>query len=468
MDPIVEESPGDVEATRLVPPAAETDTAPEPAFRITFEDDDDEGQFVLMLRMCHGCMAVYLVTTAVTICSSNYTAHPGANIDAVLLASDILTIDVTSCFFVMSGFVATYVYSSVGGNAWRRIRARLVAQVFGNMWLSTTLVLFFGSIDKLVKNRFYLHDVLLTLFEGVSGVRLLDTRQGVIFPHSFNVSLWPVQAFVWCLLSVHGTYHTNDFIRRRFGELANYVICVIAGCGITLFTFFGMLHSDTNVFYANATSVMYRTLEFNLGIHFFYLAEKEASFVMSCTRMLAQCSPITYLVFLATWWSEVGEVVERRPGQTCLRLYPRNSCLRDHHVFLLRGCVLGLTMLSTVAPTSPFKPGKPGPGAVDAAVRSVNISATAVALSWPVYVIIQLIFKISFSDALVFENSALISFMMPVFLYGTSMLYTVSLQELATDQVEDFAAVIAKRARVLHETVCGSVLASQDEPGNAA
>ena len=429
--------------------------------RIKFEDSSDESRFVHMVRMCHWCVVIYLVTTAVTVSSSNYMSFEGSNIDVILLATDIITIDVTSCFFVIGGFVSMYVYSSAGLESWKFLCARVVAQIFGNMWLSLLLVVFFGSIDKFMKERFHAHDIALTVLEGVTGLRVLDTRQSVSSPHSLNVSLWPVQSFVWCLMSVHGTYKTNEFIRKRFGELANFIIGVMALCGITLFTLFAMMNSDTNVFYANATSVMYRMLEFNLGIHYYYLAEKESPIVVSCTRMLAQCSPAVYLLFAATWWSEIGVVVKREPGQTCLRLYPRNTCLKDHHVFLLRGCVLGLTMLSTVSASSPLQLAAPAAGAVQSAVESMKVGSTAVALSWPVYIFIQLVFKVSFSDELVFENSALVSFMMPAFLYGGSMIYTQGLQNMATDYVDEIGAGIARQTRGFYQGICGSVLEPQ-------
>tara|TARA_B100001758_G_scaffold133848_2_gene115232 strand:+ start:5543 stop:6967 length:1425 start_codon:yes stop_codon:yes gene_type:complete len=434
---------------------------------IKFEDGSDESRFVHMLKMCHGCVLAYLVTTAVTISSSKYTAREGANIDAILLACDVMTIDITSCFFVLGGFMAMYVYSSVGWESWKYLSARVVAQIFGDMWLSTLLILFVGSIDKVTKNRFYVHDVALTILEGVTGLRILDTKQSVSSPHTMNVSMWPVQSFVFCLLSVHGTFKTNEFIRRKFGDLANLIITVMALCGIFLFTLFAMMNRDTNIFYANATSVMYRMLEFNLGIHYFYLAEKESSIVVSCTRMLAQCSPAVYILFAATWWSEIGEVVERRPGQTCLRLYPRNTCLQDHHVFLLRGCVLGLTMLSTVSVSAPFQLATPAPGATGRAVRAMKVGSTAVALSWPVYIFIQLIFKISFSDELVFANSALVSFMMPAFLYGVSMVYTLGLQDALTDYVDVLGAAIGAQTRGFWDGVCGSVLAPDSTSAGA-
>ena len=423
---------------------------------LVFEEPTDEAKFGWMLQKLLWCMLLYLCTTAITICSSNYTAHP-SHLDTVLLASDILTIDICSCFFVMGGFLATYVYSSVGAESWFSLRRHVMAQQLGNIWMSTLCILIFGSIDKLVKARFQVSDVMLTVLEGVTALRLFDSHQSLEAPHTFNVALWPVQSFVWCLLSVHGTYRTNEVLRSRFGDVANYVILCMALCGICLFTLFGMLHSRTNVFYANATSIMYRMLEFNLGIHFFYLTERNYVLVVSLARILGQCSPVVYFLFAATWWSEIGVVVtETIP--ICLRLYPRNNCLHDHHAFLLRGCIMGLTMLSQIS--------SEGAVSVTRLLTYAQAMSTAVAFSWPAYVFIHLVFVITFSEALVYENAALVSVMMPCFVILGSFVYTFGIQHIVTDVVQDVMMRAEDHAQRLYTAVCGSVLAAEaDDAG---
>lgn len=421
--------------------------------RLTFESAEDEARFKYMLRTLQACMLVYLMASAITICSSNYTAHP-SHLDSVLLLTDIMTIDICSCFFVLGGFVATYVYSSVGEEVFAKLRLRIMAQQFGNMWLSTLLVLFFGPIDKLLKGRMHWGDVGLTALEGVTGLRVFDSSQALDHPHTFNVTMWPVQSFVWCLLSVHATYKTNEVLRCKFGEGANYVILCMSMCGIILFTLFGMLHSHTNVFYANATSVMYRMLEFNLGIHFFYLTERNYPLVVSLTRIMKQCSFAVYFVFAATWWSEVG--IQAGQGDICLRLYPRNNCLMDHHAFLLRGCFVGLTVLSAV--------GKDGSCAlsVEEMITQTSIGATAAAFCWPAYLMTQLILVVTFSESLVFENGALVSLLMPCFLLLGSFLYTLGLQCHMTNNVEAGFTQAMQKAAGWYQMVCGSVLTPVD------
>lgn len=422
-------------------------------FRIKFEDSADEKKFVCMLSYMHRCMCIFLVLTAVTLCSGQYTAHE-SSMDAVIMTTDVMTVDICSCFFVLGGFVATFVYSSVGVEAWGSMRRRVMAQQFGNMWLSTVMVVIFGMIDKLIKNRLHANDIVLTCVEGVTGLRVFDNKQSLDGPHTLNVALWPVQSFVWCLMSVHGTYRTNEILRDKFGDVANYVILGMSLCGICLFTLFGMLRSNTNIFYANATSLTYRILEFNFGIHTFYLMERNYALVVSLTRVLSQCQVVVYFFFIGTWWSEIGAKGGGDGERVCLRLYPRNHCLHGHHAFLLRGCLLGLAMLSSTEDRSTTK-------SASVVISEINVSSTAVAFCWPAYLMIQLIFVVTFSEKLVFENSAMVSFFLPCFVMLGSLLYTMSLQDRLTDCIENAVRDLVAAVKASLARLCASELAPE-------
>ena len=150
---------------------------------------------------------------------------------------------------------------------------------------------------------------------------------------------------------------------------------------------------------------------------------------------------------------DVKELDKAKGQQTCLRLYPRNNCLHDHHAFLLRGCFMGLTMLSRVSVKQVKRDD------VADVVDMTAVLGTAVAFSWPGYLLIQLIFVITFSTELVFENSALVSLMMPCFVMLASFIYTLGLQHVATDCVEQFALIVEKKLQVCNQVMCGSVLA---------
>ena len=425
-----------------------------------FEDSADESKFACMLQYLQRCMLTYLFTSAATFCSSNYTTH-ASNLDVLIVSTDIITIDVCSCFFVLSGFTATYVYSSIGWDAWKGVHAVVTAQIFADVWVSTVAVLLFGSLDTLMKTRFHLKDIGLTLFEGITALRVLDNKQNIDAPHTLNVSLWPVQIFAWALLSVHGTYSMNEYLHRKFGQIANYGIITIAVCGISLFTLFGMLHSHTNVFYANATNIMYRSLEFNLGIHFFYLSGKQYALLDAVIRITAQCASVVYCVFIATWWSEIGVNVNTEQqleadAEVCLRLYPRNHCLHDHHAFLLRGCLLGLTLISSLSTPSST------PLSLQGMIRRTKICASAVALSWPTMLLVQLVFVITFSADLVYRNIALVALMMCCFTLLGAYVYTVSIQPLLAHYILQHATAVAHTFARWYASVCGSVLVAND------
>ena len=58
--------------------------------RINFEDGADEKKFVCMLSYMHRCMCIFLVLSAVTLCSGRYTAHE-SSMDAVIMTTDMTT-----------------------------------------------------------------------------------------------------------------------------------------------------------------------------------------------------------------------------------------------------------------------------------------------------------------------------------------------------------------------------------------
>ena len=62
-----------------------------------FEDSADESKFACMLQYLQRCMLMYLFTSAATFCSSSYTTH-ASNLDVLIVSTDIITIDVCSCF----------------------------------------------------------------------------------------------------------------------------------------------------------------------------------------------------------------------------------------------------------------------------------------------------------------------------------------------------------------------------------
>ena len=403
---------------------------------LLFEDAASEQIFYALVCVLQRAMVCYLICMSFVASSSPYTGH-ASNLDHIMLATDILCVDVTSAFFVLGGFLCGFVYHSVGPEVWVKIRAQMLAAIFIDLWIAGVTAVLIGSLDALIKHRFKFVDIPFTLFEHVTAVRLFDVRQAPEAPHSLNVSAWPVMCSVWCLMSVASTFHTNNFLRGHLGAVGKYAIMVFAVMGVVLFTLFGMLHSRSNIFYANATAFTYRTLEFNLGIHFFYLLDKNDAIVTNLLTLVHQSSPGIIFVFVCIWWSEIGnEVVlvntvagsgDSGPDahMVCLRMFPRNNCLRDHHAFLLRGCFLGITLISLFAYENSARQAYGSSGASKRVLVQARVCVSAVAFAWPVYLTVQFIFQITFGGDLVNRNMPLMSVLQTTFLLASATLYTL-------------------------------------------
>ena len=407
-----------------------------------FEDKGSEATFYGLINILNMLAVCFIACMSCTICSSKYTVHESA-LDPIMLMVDIFVVDISSAFFVMSGFMCAFIYSSIGAVAFRTFRGQMLIFIFVDLWLSGICAVLFGSITALIRHEFKFRDVLFTIFEHATALRLFDVKQSLDAPHTMNVGSWPVQCLVWCLLTVHATYSGNDFLRAKFGHVGSYAIMVSAVCGVVLFTLFGMLHSRSNIFYANSTNFTYRTLEFNLGIHFFYLINMNEVIATTLMRLVHQSSRGILFLFVCIWWSEIGSTV-KLPGsavahtstqggdpnsssQICLRMYPRNQCLRDHHAFLLRGCCLGITLISTFAHETCATMSLQSSDLVRNRHRLtlVTVYSTAVTFCWPAYEVIQLIFQITFSEQLIERNMALMSVLQPMFLVSGAVLYSL-------------------------------------------
>ena len=391
---------------------------------ISFEDEESEFKFWGLTQAVTQLGLCFLFCTSMSSCSSLYTGNP-SHIDSVLLTFDILTVDISSAFFVVCGFVDAFVYSSVNWNVFQNIRFTLLMPILTDLWLSGVASIIFGSLHQLLIHRMHFIDIPFTLWEHATGLRIFDVQQQGNHAHSMNVSVWPVQCFIWCLFSVHPTIEGNKFLCKQFGNVGHYIVMVMAVCGVVLFTLFGMLHSTSNIFYANASNCTYRTLEFNLGIHFFYLLSIEDVIATNILNLLCMSHQGICFVFVCIWWSEVGIAPPSHTEEVCLRLYWQNQCLRDHHAFLLRGCCLGITLISIFATQDESLQ-------VITCVKikqqnrllmGINSCCTAVCFAWPAFQCVQLILQISFGHTLIQANMALVSILQLFFLAFGTLIY---------------------------------------------
>jgi len=282
--------------------------------------------------------------------------------------------------------------------------------VYIDLSLAALALVMVGSIYNLVYARFHALDVVATLVEGFTGVRCLDYSQDTRHWHSLNVASWPLQSLMRCVVMAPGTYAFNTKIASRFRARGYYMISVLSIFSVTIFTVFGVMHSDTNIFYANATSFTYLTMEFSLGLHFYFLLCQEEVCSHVLWGFLHHFRMVIYLLFACIWWSEVGAGVKAHGDDqdVCLRLYCMNSCLPGQHAFMLRGCLLGLAMITSL------------PDMVDQVYASVahlvpaaRSLCSAVPFCWPVFLSTKLVLDISFGKDSVNANRALVAVIMP-------------------------------------------------------
>lgn len=391
---------------------------------ITFEDEESEFKFWGLTQTVTQLAFFYLVCTSMSSCSSLYTGNPSL-IDSVLLTFDIVTVDISSAFFVVCGFVAAFVYSSVNWDVFQSIRFTILMHIMTDLWLSGVATVIFGSLYQLLIHRMHFIDIPFTLWEHATSLRIFDVQQQGNHAHSMNVSVWPVQCLFWCLFSVHPTIEGNKFLCKKFGNVGHYIVMIMAVCGVVLFTLFGMLHNTSNIFYANATNCTYRTLEFNLGIHFFYLLSIEDVIATNLLSLVSMSHQGICFVFVCIWWSELGITPPLQTEAVCLRLYWQNQCLRDHHAFLLRGCCLGITLICIFATRDESLQ-------IVTCVKTklqhrlltqINSCCTAVCFAWPAFQCVQLILQISFGQTIIQANMALVSILQLFFLALGTLMY---------------------------------------------
>ena len=393
---------------------------------IKFESEPDQHTLCCLLGTGMVICAVLVWTSALSMCSSNYTKHP-SQLDVLMLSADILSIDLYSCGFVLCGYISSFVYVAVGNSQWQQLRTQLCWTCYTIALCSNLISMLTCSLWHVYLGEFRWCHLGLTLFEGVTCVRLFDVNQSKQHMHSLNVFVWPILILFWCFYALEFTWTGNKKISGLLGQHSHYLLVVLALCGICLFTLFGMLHSSTNIFYANATSMAYRTLEFNCGVHMHFLREAEFGPLLNVMKVLAQCQYVIYFVFCATWWSEIGVDATQTNRATCLRLYAGNNCLRDHHAFLLRGCVLGATVISSIDSV------KHSMLNMQSLLNVLPVIPAAMALCCPLFSLLLFVFVCTFSPQLVYENMACVVLVLVVLLWLLAYLFSVQVQPVVQE-----------------------------------
>ena len=81
-------------------------------------------------------------------------APAATSVDAFVVTSNIIAIDLCSALFVICGFVAGYTHANMAGADWCEFSKIVSLYVLVDLWLSTCATLVLGSIFHLAKHSF--------------------------------------------------------------------------------------------------------------------------------------------------------------------------------------------------------------------------------------------------------------------------------------------------------------------------
>jgi len=348
-----------------------------------------------LVRLCNCLSCAYIVCSIVTFCSSAYTG-PGSALDVVLVMSDVICVDVCSALFVMAGCTVAAVMTTSLPEKQTLIARQSALIMLLDVYVATACSLVLGPLHALMLARFRWSDATLTVLDGLTTLRALDFRQSAAAPHSYNVAVWPVQSLLWCVLSTAGLLRMQSWLALRAPLVTDTLICLMAVLGIILFTAFGSMQSSSNIFYANASSVTYRSLEFNLGVHAIFLFDRHAELVSALRRLCQHAAGFVTLLVGTMWISEIGRPVPAHSDENCLRLYHRSTCLQEHHGFFLRGCCMALFALLCTSTGAPAQ--------LQRELHLASVLLPAISFCWPVCIAVKIVLDITFSTALVNKN----------------------------------------------------------------
>jgi hypothetical protein len=375
--------------------------------------------------------SMYTLTASTAFFSSLYPVAPTqalrhSTVDSFLLSSAIIAIDISSAFFVVTGFFCAYTLTNITSSDKTTLFRIIVLYTIVDVWLATFVSVIFGSIFHAFRKTFAAQDITLTLLEGITCMRTFELSQSTYAMHSMNPTSWPILCLLYCFLLTPWTMVSNHRLHSCYPRAGLILLLVNALAPIVTISLFALLHEDTNIFFINSTHFGYRLLEFNVGVCFFACVQSYPLASTKFTHCVNYLHPLVTIVFLLIWWAQLGAPVQPNYG-TCIRMYNFSPCIRMHHGFLMRGCFLGITILCKIMLT-PSKQLKmfdvvAHGNAIDTQGSWLACGVTALVFIWPMCYIVHLILELNFNVALVHENSALLVIIVPVITWGVASLW---------------------------------------------
>jgi len=388
----------------------------EDSVAVTVRENHDVASPTTMLAKGVEAIAVaYLMSSSVTFCSSRYSL-PAGELDSVLLVSDVLCVDAMSALFVGCGFVWSYMFHLMPREDFVHVLTDVLAFVAVDIVLSHTMVLVVGTAWCVAMHSCNGHDAMLTVVEGLTGLRWLDVSQTAW--HNMNLTAWPVCCLFWCMLLSWLPLTSLAFLQQRAGLSVVYLITACGVAGIVVVNVMAVVHRDSDLFYASSTNLMYRMQEFTVGVNLAFLVHVRQPHMLDFMEVLGDFVHVVAFAAGCSWWAEVG--TRAAPGgDRCMRMYARNNCLPSRGALLARGGFLGVVFLGScrLHTTSALHS-----LSRDATLR-LRVLCTAVSFCWPVYISFFLAASIVFDDDMLQRNAALLSAVLPALLLCVSSVY---------------------------------------------
>ena len=380
--------------------------------------------------MCNALLLVgyvYLFTGSCSFFSSLYPvrehASPPSSVDAFLVTSNIIAIDLCNSLFVICGFMAAYTHANMTAADWWELSKIVSLYVLVDLWLSTAATLLVGSIFHIAKHSFRLRDVGLTLLNGATGLRVFEFRQDWRAWHDMNPTAWVVPSLLFCMLLLPLSTRTNVRLRALWSGGGDELALANAVLPLIVIGLFALVRDDTNVFFANSANLGYRLLEFNLGACLYTLSLREGRAQRVLRKMFAvlhRISAAIYFLFVMIWWSELGAPAPASTDKVCVRMYYFSPCIAVHHGFLMRGCLLGVVFIATV-----LEPPRPALPRATTRLPSSHITPvlSSILFLWPTCYVVELLLEVNFSTALAHEHAMLLVFAVPHIALGVSFVW---------------------------------------------
>ena len=179
-----------------------------------FQLHADAMRFSQFVQLSVVFASMYSMTASIAFFSSLYPvaqtqAPRHSTVDAFLLTSAIIAIDITSAFFVVTGFFCAYTLTNVNSSDVTMLFRIVVLHTVIDIWLATLLSVIFGSIFHILRGTFSPHDITLTMIEGITCLRTFELSQSPDSMHSLNPTSWPVLCLLYCFVLTPWTMASN-------------------------------------------------------------------------------------------------------------------------------------------------------------------------------------------------------------------------------------------------------------------